>query len=228
MGKTLLAGKESRSSFFTAKGMSTIKSLVGGDDLRAEAKNSNEHEMIEGTFNVIIVGNSIPKLEFESKDDKSAYSRRFRWIRCKDFKPEKPIPNLAQKIFSEEGSGILNFALDGAKKILVSESMSCNNLQEARLDYLFGSSEPLDLFLASCVESNRNTTITSDELYAAFTDFSISMGWTPWIQREFQKRIPDAMLCHFQRPLRRDVPRRRAIDGKMTNRAGFFHVRFKN
>lgn len=228
MGKTLLAGKESRSSFFTAKGMSTIKSLVGGDDLRAEAKNSNEHEMIEGTFNVIIVGNSIPKLEFESKADKSAYSRRFRWIRCKDFKPENPIPNLARKIFSEEGSGILNFALSGAKKILISESMSCNELQEARLDYLFGSSEPLDLFLASCVESNRNTTITADELYAAFTDFSISMEWTPWKQRDFQKQIPDSMLRHFQKPLRRDVSRRRASDGKMTNRAGFFHVRFKS
>ena len=228
MGKTLLAGKESRASFFTAKGMSIIKSLVGGDDLRAEPKNSNNHEMIKGIFNVIIVGNSIPKLEFEDKNDKSAYRRRFRWIRCKDFKPENPIPNLAQKIFSEEGSGILNFALDGAKKILISESMSCNDLQEARLDYLFGSSEPLDLFLASCVESNRNTTITSDELFTAFSEFSASMEWTPWTQRDFQKRIPDAMLRHFKKPPRRDVPRRRKKDGKMTNRAGFYHVRFKN
>lgn len=228
MGKTLLSGKESRTSFFTSKGMSIIKSLVGGDDLRAEDKNSNSHKMIEGTFNVIIVGNSIPKLQFESNDDKSAYRRRFRWIRCKDFKPENPIPNLAKEIFSEEGSGILNFALDGAKKILKSNIMPCGDLQNARLDYLFGSSEPLDLFLASCVETKRNTTITSEELFTAFTKFSISMGWTPWRQRHFQNQIPDAMLRHFQQPLRREVPRPRASDGKMTNRAGFFHVRFKN
>ncbi|MDD5597931.1 MAG: phage/plasmid primase, P4 family [Victivallaceae bacterium] len=228
MGKTLLSGKESRTSFFTSKGMGIIKSLVGGDGLRAEEKNSNKHKMVEGTFNVIIVGNSIPKLQFESNDDKSSYHRRFRWIRCKDFKPENPIPNLAKKIFSEEGSGILNFALDGAKKILESNIMPCGNLQNARLDYLFGSSEPLDLFLASCVETNRNTTITSEELFTAFTKFSISMGWTPWRQRHFQNQIPDAMLRHFQQPLRREVPRRRASDGKMTNRAGFFHVRFKN
>jgi hypothetical protein len=69
--------------------------------------------MIKGVFNVIIVGNS----EFESKDDQSAYRRRFRWIRCKNFKPQKVIPNLARKKFSEEGFGILNRALNGAKNI---------------------------------------------------------------------------------------------------------------
>ncbi|MDD5599614.1 MAG: hypothetical protein PHV82_16840, partial [Victivallaceae bacterium] len=228
IGKTLLTGKESRSSFFTSKGMSIIKSLVGDDDLRAEAKCSNQHEMIKGIFNVIIVGNSIPKLEFESKDDQSAYRRRFLWFRCKDFKPVKIIPDFAQEIFREEGSGILNFALSGTKKVFSSKRMPYSTLQKARLDYLFGSAEPLDLFLVSCVESHHGTTITCDELFTAFSKFSISMGWTLWSQRDFQKRIPDAMLRYFQKPLRRDVPRRRASDSKMTNRAGFFHVRFKN
>ena len=104
----MLTGKESQTSFFTTKGMGILKSLVGDDALRVEFKHSNEQQMIQGTYNVFIVGNAVPMLEFESDDDISAWQRRLRWIKCKNYKPEKPVDNFANVIFDEEGSGILN------------------------------------------------------------------------------------------------------------------------
>ena len=109
IGKTLLTGKESQTSFFTTKGMGIMKSLVGDDALRVELKHSNETQMIQGTYNVFIVGNAVPVLEFESDDDISAWQRRLRWIKCKSYKPVDPVDNFAKVLFEEEGSGILNW-----------------------------------------------------------------------------------------------------------------------
>ena len=50
-----------------------MKSLVGDDALRVELKHSNEAQMIQGTYNVFIVGNAVPVLEFESDDDISTW-----------------------------------------------------------------------------------------------------------------------------------------------------------
>jgi hypothetical protein len=97
------------------------------------------------------------------------------------------------------------------QKILISNFMPCSNLQNARLDYLFGSAEPLDLFLVPTVESNHGTTITYEELFNAFTDFSTSMDWMPWGQLDFQKQISNAMLHRFQQPLRLMMARRPTV-----------------
>ena len=132
-------------------------------------------------------------------------------------------------LIQEEGAGILNWGLEGAKKLIQNHlSMPCGAVQKARIDYLIGSADQLDLFLAACVESNYETTITGDEMFTAFTQFAEAMEWKLWSQREFQKAIPDAMLRQFHEPLRRDVSRIRNSDGKATNRSGFFHVQFKD
>ncbi len=227
IGKTLLTGKESASGSLLEKGMARLKELTGDDTLRAEFKGSNQKASIQGRYNVIITGNAIPRLHLDG--DEKAWRRRVRWIRCKEATPVQEIRHFAELLIEEEGSGILNWGLEGAKRLIQNHlSMPCGEVQKTRIDYLIGSADPLDLFLTACVESNYETTITGDEMFTAFTQFSKAMEWKPWSQREFQKAIPDAMLRQFQEPLRRDVPRIRNSDGKTTNRSGFFHVRFKN
>lgn len=126
--------------------------------------------------------------------------RSFRWVKCKNHKPVAPIADFAGKLLAEEGPGILNWALEGARTIILSGSsqMPRNELQAVWLDYLFCSADPLALFLSNTIESNRGTTITGDELFAEFSKFSEAMEWQPWSQREFQKHIPDAMIRFFQ------------------------------
>ena len=228
-GKTLLSGKESNTSFFSSKGMHTLKSLVGDDKLRVELKNSNRHAMINGTYNVFIVGNTPPMLEFESQDDMSAWQRRLRFIQCCSHKPAAPIPDFAQILLQTEGSGILNWALSGAEIILRSGSsrLPCNEHQRAVLKFLFQSSDPLNYFLTECVEKKHGFYISGEELFCAFTEFMEVMELNTWTQRQFQKNAPEAMLKLFQTPLRRDI-KRRSSDGRLTNRSGYANVAFKN
>ena len=228
MNKTLLSGKESNTSFFSTSGMHVLKSLVGDDKLRAELKNSNRHEMITGTYNVIIVGNSMPIMHFESEDDKSAWYRRLRWIKCKNFKPAVPIPNFAGKLLADEGPGILNWSLVGTKKIITSGTsrLPCSDSQRRALDYLFNASDPIGFFLSHAVAPKVGYSVTGEDLFRAYNDFAPGSGLPIYNQRRFQRDCPDAMMRIFGIPLRRDIKRPNGV-GKQTNRAGYAHVSFR-
>jgi len=228
MDKTLLTGKESNTSFFSAGGMHVLKSLVGDDKLRAELKNSNQHETITGTYNVFIVGNSMPIMHFESQDDKSAWDRRLRWVMCKNYRPGNPIPNFADKLLAEEGSGILNWALDGAKAIIMSGSsrLPCSDSQRRALDYLFNASDPIGFFLSSVLVHKVGYSVTGEDLFRAYCDFAPGSGLPAYNQRHFQRDCPDAMMRLFGVALRRDIKRPDGT-GKLTNRSGYVHIAFK-
>ena len=175
----------------------------------------------------IPVGNTRPMFEFESKDDMSAWLRRLRFFQCKSYKPSNPIPDFAQMLLRAEGSGILNWALSGAETILRSGSsrLPCSEHQQEALQFLFKCSDPLDYFLTECVKTERGKCILGEDLFIVFSKFIENKGIRPWTKREFQSKAPDAMLRHFQTPLRRDVPYRTS-DGKQTNRSGYYHVAF--
>ena len=227
MNKTLLTGKESNTSFFSTAGMHVLKSLVGDDKLRAELKNSNRHEMVTGTYNVFVVGNSMPCLHFECEDDKSAWYRRLRWVRCRNYKPDHPIPDFAGKLLAEEGPGILNWALDGAKEIIMSGSsrLPCSDSQRLALDYLFNASDPIGFFLGSTLHQQVGSYVTGEDLFRAYRDFATSNGLPNYNQHRFQRECPDAMMRLFGIPLRRDIKRPDGT-GRMTNRAGYAHIAF--
>ena len=228
MNKTLLSGKESNTSFFSTSGMHVLKSLVGDDKLRAELKNSNRHEMITGTYNVIIVGNSMPIMHFESEDDKSAWYRRLRWLTCKNFKPAVPIPNFAGKLLADEGPGILNWSLVGTKKIITSGTsrLPCSDSQRRALDCLFNASDPIGFFLSYAVAPKVGYSVTGEDLFRAYNDFAAGCGLPIYNQRRFQRDCPDAMMRLFGVALRRDIKRPDGT-GKLTNRSGYVHIAFK-
>lgn len=229
LGKTLLSGKESNTTFFTCNGMRELKSLVGDDKMRAESKQSNLHQMVEGTFNVFIVGNTPPTMEFESNDDRSAWERCLRWIKCKQHKPLNRISHFDLELFQNEGSGILNWALGGAKKILVADSKELifTPNQKKRIDFLFSAAKPLDLFLTEMVEKAPGVSITGEEIFNAFSQFVTMIGIQPWNQRKFQAEMPMAMMRRLQIPLRHDIARLNQTTGKPTNRTGYANVKFK-
>ena len=185
-----------------------------------ELKGKNDVTSLRCAFNVIIVGNAVPQLKLDG--DESAWRRRVRWIKCRNFKPVHHDPDFAEKLLAQEGSGILNWILTGAAALLSDNGpMPCGGLQSRRIDYLIGSADPLEWFVDSCVDSNKGTDITLPELYAAFTQFSEAMEWTPWPERRFQQEIGETMVRKLHVAKRRDVKR----NGK--SQVGFCHVAFK-
>ena len=228
IGKTLLTGKESQTSFFTTKGMGIMKSLVGDDALRVELKHSNETQMIQGTYNVFIVGNAIPVLEFESDDDISAWHRRLRWIKCNNYKPEKPIDNFANVLFEEEGSGILNWCLEGLAELLTAKSsrLPMSDVQKMRLDFLFRQSFQLESILEKFLEPCPGSNLTTDEIYGIYVNVAKNIGWHLIPKRKFEVQLPELMQSIFGLIRNRDIKRR--TNGKETNRSGYRNIRVKS
>lgn len=229
VGKTLLCGKESPTSFFTTKGMGILKSLVGDDALRVELKHSNETRMIHGNFNVFIVGNAIPMLEFENSDDVSAWRRRMRWIKCKDYKPSQRIDHFADLLFKEEGSGILNWCLEGARQLLSSESncLALSEMQQNRLDFLFGQPFQMENFLSLCLEEAPGSTLTTEEIYATYISMAKRTLWDIMPEKKFQTKLPQSMLQRFGLLRNRDIKRATADGGRWTTRSGYRNVRVR-
>ena len=129
VGKTLLTGKESQTSFFTTKGMGILKSLVGDDALRVEFKHSNEAQMIQGTYNVFIVGNAVPVLEFESEDDISAWHSN------------QPEPRISHFLYSFRADcSCITVRYAGTGRILEAQSI----VKSLRVVFFLRTSEKMD------------------------------------------------------------------------------------
>jgi len=224
IGKTLLTGEESQTSFFTTKGMGIMKSLVGYDALRVELKHSNETQMIQGTYNVFIVGNAIPVLEFESDDDISAWHRRLRWIKCNNYKPENPVDNFANLLFEEEGSGILNWCLEGLSELLTAKSsrLPMTDVQKMRLDFLFRQSFQLESILEKFLEPCPGSNLTTEEIYSLYIEVAKNIGWHLIPKRKFETELPEHMQKIFHLTRNRDIKR------NGTNRSGYRNIRIKN
>ena len=224
IGKTLLTGKESQTSFFTTKGMGIMKSLVGDDALRVELKHSNETQMIQGMYNVFIVGNAVPVLEFESDDDISAWHRRLRWIKCNSYKPENPVDNFANVLFEEEGSGILNWCLEGLAELLTAKSsrLPMSDVQKMRLDFLFRQSFQLESILGKFLEPCPGSNLTTEEIYSVYIDLAQKIGWRLIPKRKFETELPEHMQKIFNLTRNRDIKR------NGTNRSGYRNIRVKN
>ena len=227
IGKTLLTGKESQTSFFTTKGMGIMKSLVGDDALRVELKHSNETQMIQGTYNVFIVGNAIPVLEFESDDDISAWHRRLRWIKCNSYKPENPVDNFANVLFEEEGSGILNWCLEGLTELLTAKSsrLPMSDVQKMRLVFLFRQSFQLKSILESFLEPCPGSNLTTEEIYGVYVKVAQNIDWHLIPKRKFEIQLPELMQSIFGLIRNRDIKRR--SNGKETNRSGYRNIKVK-
>ena len=223
IGKTLLTGKESQTSFFTTKGMGIMKSLVGDDALRVELKHSNEQRMIQGTYNVFIVGNAVPVLEFESDDDISAWHRRLRWIKCNSYKPKTPLDNFANVLFREEGSGILNWCLEGLANLLTAQSsqLPISKVQKVRLNFLCSQSFQLESILKKFLEPCPGSNLTAEEIYALYIEVAKNIGWHFIPKRKFETELPEHMQKIFNLTRNRDIKR------NGTNRSGYRNIKIK-
>ena len=89
-----------------------LKALVGHDLLSAERKGSNIEFQIKGEFGVAVSCNS--RLRVKLDGDVDAWRRRLLIIRYEKPKPKERILDFAEKLLTEEASGILHWMVDGA------------------------------------------------------------------------------------------------------------------
>jgi P4 family phage/plasmid primase-like protien len=223
-GKTLLSGKDVPGDFLNNPGAHVLKSLSGGDLLSAEVKNVKKRFQLEGKFNVAITSNS--KLRVHLDSDSGAWRRRLAVINFEQAPSTKPIPYFANILVKEEGSGILNWCIDGAQKLLTDlktfGKIQLGPTQQRRIEAVLSESDSIRNFALNCIIKAEGHNITTAELLSAYYCFCNKLGWQAEPARKFENSIPNIMLELFQVAKRTDIQR----DGK--NQRGFSHVTLKS
>jgi P4 family phage/plasmid primase-like protien len=200
IGKTLLTGSDVPGDFMQTKGAVVLKSLVGGDFISPEGKNNNESFQIKGDFNVMITSNSRLKIRLEG--DVSAWKRRLLIVRYAAPPPKKKIPNFAELLIEEEGSGILNWAIKGLIALMndidQTGDIRLTNRQNQIVDSLLTESDSLRYFLSNRIVKDSWHDLTVDEIKEAYAAFCPDMGWEPLPLTKIESQLGGLMLELFQ------------------------------
>jgi P4 family phage/plasmid primase-like protien len=192
IGKTLLLGADVSPKFLLTPGAEVLKTLVGGDFLEAEAKLGNDRVSFLGSFNVLINTNS--QLRVKIEEDVDAWRRRLAVITFLPHVPAIRIPSFERVLFEQEGSGIVNRALQGLRELLdAGGSLSMTPAQFQRVEDLLERSEPLGEFLRDRVVKREGASIAKKRLRERFKDYCRERRWSLPTDREIGSKLPELM-----------------------------------
>ena len=222
--KTLLTGVDVPGDFLSKKGAHVLKALVGGDILDAEQKGGTGNFPLQGNFCVVITSNS--RLQVRLDGDIGAWRRRLFIVRFEGPVPKKKIPDFAGVLITEEGSGILNWALVGLQMVLedirIHGDIQLIDAQSGVVDALLAESDSLRHFLNDCVVSDENSDLTVSEIEEAYAEYCPQKKWNPKPITIIRKELEGLMLELFQ------TTKSNSISRGSKDAKGFRKVRLKH
>jgi len=199
VGKTLLIGADVPGNFLQMSGSETIKKLTGGDLLDAEFKHANGRNKLRGEFSIVITSNN--SLHVRLDGDNDAWRRRLILLRFLNPPPEKPIARFAEKLFFEEGKGILNWMVQGAVRYLQDlEEYGRIHLGEALqkdADELLYKSDSVHNFVIDQIQPTKGCDLVKQYLYVPYTDYCKNNGYVTVSRDRFFSAMDKEMDRHF-------------------------------
>ncbi len=222
--KNLLVGVDVPGQFLSEKGAYVIKGLVGGDWFDAEQKCGTGSFPFQGNFCILITSNS--RLQVRLDGDTGAWKRRLLIIRFEAQAPAKKIPDFKDLLIREEGSGILNWALQGLgmllKDIETHGDIRLTDTQAKIVDGLLAESDSLRHFLVENVVQDESADLSTTEIVEAYAEYCPLKGWNPKPITVIHRELESLMLELFGTSKSHSIIR----DDKSTK--GFRRVAFKD
>jgi phage/plasmid-associated DNA primase len=196
LGKTLLFGPDVKAHFLQSSGAHKLKSMVGGDPMDAERKNSNASFPFPGDLNVLITSNS--RLLVRLEGDMGAWQRRLTIIEFVGQGPAKRIDGFHEILLRQEGSGILNWALVGLVKYehdhQTKGDIVLSDNQKARVSGLLSESDGLRTFLKTELVLTTNASLTDNEITIAFANYARTKQWRMLKASVIHNQVQDLMM----------------------------------
>jgi putative DNA primase/helicase len=200
-----------------------LKALVGRDLLDAERKGANFRFQIPGIFNILITSNS--RLTARIENDRGPWERRLAIIEYEKPRTGKNIPEFAEMLIREEGSGILLFATEGLLNlnadITACGSIQMTKKQKERVESLLNESDSLRLFLTETVEPALGCNLTTSEIVEKYAGYCSDQGWN-MTMRKTEEQLPELMMELFY------VARSHNIPSGTSKVRGYRGVRFNS
>lgn len=150
----------------------TIKILTGDDVAQGERK-YQKHFHFRNNAKPFFSANIIPKVY----DNSDAFHRRWRIIPFNQKFPigaPQTIPGMIRKLTTKiELSGILNWALEGLKRLRKQKTFSLLKTVETRREEWQLLSDPLSAFVHDCIKFGDELYITKVDFYQAYRKYCV-------------------------------------------------------
>ncbi len=184
-----------------------FKSLVGNDLIRAEQKHRDAFTFTNHA-KLWFSANRVPRTE----DESHAYFRRWRLVPfTRTFGPDEADPHLLAKLTTpEELSGVLNWAVEGLRRLQEQGGFSDTPGVEAIRDAYVRLSDPVAAFVEDRVLVDPEAEETKDDLYQAYVDYVRGRGLIAFLDSVFAKHLKRAVSS-----VRDGRPRRGGMRVKM-------------
>lgn len=221
--RTLLVGVDVPGRFLSERGSHVIKGLVGGDWFDAEQKCGTGNFQLRGNYCIVITSNS--RLQVKLDGDLGAWRRRLLIVRFEAPPPPKKIPDFADHLIDTEGSGILNWALQGLALLLDDiqkyGDIYLGDRQQAIVDALLAESDSIRHFLNDCVIKDDDADLSVHEIIEYYAEYCPTKGWNAKPITIIQRELESLMLELFSTSKAHSIKR----DGRYVK--GFRRVRLK-
>jgi P4 family phage/plasmid primase-like protien len=194
----LLIGADVPRDFLNNENAQMLKALTGGDVVSCELKGLNQPIELECRFNIAITGNARPVINIES--DKDAWKRRLVLIHYEGSPPSRPIPDFADHLVKKEGSGIIQWCLQGAlqylKELNEDGRLSMSHDQKQRVEDLLFESESLARFVSNYIQREKGSCLSVEQIQDHYAKFCALKQWKPFQDKVFRRLLPDLMREH--------------------------------
>jgi putative DNA primase/helicase len=225
VGKILVFGPDVSSNFLMTKGAHRLKSLVGGDPLIAERKNSNLPFPFKGDLNALITANEDLLIRLHGDFDRSAWERRLCPLHFVREPIKTRIPFFHRELLAEEGSGILNFALSGLLSYYQDEAdrgdLVLSAEQTSRIENLLTQSDGFRTFITRELVAADGEDISVDEMITAYASYAKGRAWRVPKQQALQEQAQELMVQIW------GIPRSNSVERYGKNVRGYRGVRLR-
>lgn len=205
--KLLLYGADVDDDFLNNQGAALLKAITGEDAISPEYKNSNVTPAATPIrASIIMTANTRLRIRF--RDDKEAWRRRLIPIAFEDEVPEdERVPGFSRKLLDTEGPGILNWALEGARRVLADGSkVLLNDRQKGIRNALLDESESSVAFAREAVLRDPRGRLYASRAYEAYVPFCVQRGWAPETPQRFWTELKPALVRLYGITQATDLP----------------------
>jgi len=177
-------------SFNDIKENGNFKMVTGGDSIPGEYKFKNQF-LFDNYAKLIFACNKIPNIK-DSDDD--AYFDRWVIVHFNNIVDKDKIdPFLVDKLTApEELSGLLNFALDGLRRLLINHRFSYEREPEEIKEEMQRSGLPIADFAYDCLEEGSGVEdwISKEDMYNAYVKYARSQRRSVGTIKLLGSRLP--------------------------------------
>jgi P4 family phage/plasmid primase-like protien len=210
LGKRFLLHPDMPADFLDRREASLFKQLVGGDPLWAEDHQGNLIT-IEGNFPCILCCNGKPKIKIDSDDE--AWMRRLLVIPFGQAQHDLHVGRLAEVIVRNEGPAILNWLVEGRRKLMKANfQMSQTSEQQRRTTALVMACESPKAFVKTCLERKQGAEMVGADLYAHYQHWCLQNQVIPFAGQYFNQMAKDEIEITLGLRYRHDL---KTEDGTM-------------